>query len=205
MARDSDLARLHGSALEAIWGPPPSLASPQDVARLLPERANPGRGSEGRKAAWPRSRALPRRHQQVPIPGAGAGAAPQPREAAGWMRHPRRAERENKWHSSVPKLKRKQGASTFHDNYQILGVYCSFPAPKTLLGAPAVLIVFCAPLPGPEVLFQDKGSSSVFVLVSHQHSKPSSPTVLGAPCFVWKLRGIKNNQTTPNQHLELRS
>lgn len=119
-----------------------------------------------------------------------------PSEAAGWMRHPHRAERENKWHSSVLKLKRKQGASTFHDNYQILEMYCSFPTPKTLLGAPAVLIMFCAPLPGPEVLFQDKGFSSVFVLVSHQHLKPSSPTCSWGSVFSLGAERNKKQQNT---------
>lgn len=38
-----------------------------------------------------------------------------------------------------------------------------------------MLIMLHVLLPGPEVLFQDKGSSSVFVLVLHQHLKPSSP------------------------------
>lgn len=112
-------------------------------------------------AVWP----LQRRHKQVPTLRGG----PQSSEAAGWMCRTHCAETENKWHSSVLKFKRKQGANSFCDNYQTLEMYCSLPTPKILLGAPAVRIMLCAPLSGPQVLFQDKGSSSVFVLVFHQH------------------------------------
>lgn len=126
-------------------------------------------------AAWP----LQQRRKQIPTPRGGQ----EPSEAADWMRHTHRAERENKWHSSVLKFKRKQGANSFHDNYQILEMYCSFSTPKTLLGAPAVLIMLCAPLPEPEVLFQDKGSSSVFAFVFHQQLKPSSPRLSWGSVF----------------------
>lgn len=97
---------------------------------------------------------LQQSQKQSPISRGGQ----EPSEAAGWMRHTHHAKRENKRHSSVLKFKCKQGASSFHDNYQILEMYCSFPTPKTLIGAPAVLIMLRVPFLGPEVLFQDKGS-----------------------------------------------
>ena len=92
------------------------------------------------------------------------------------------------------KFKCKQGANIFCGNYQTLEMYCSLPAPKTLLGDPAVLITLGAALPGPGILFQDKGSSSVFVLVFHQHLKPNSARFSPDSMFCLKARRNKKQK-----------
>lgn len=63
-------------------------------------------------------------------------------------------------------------------------MYCSFPTPRTLLGAPAVLIMWREPLPGPQVLFQDKDSSCLF-LFSINTWNLVHLAFFRALCFLW--------------------
>lgn len=131
-------------------------------------------------------------HTQVPTP---RGARSPTRQLAGCVTHTVLREKISGsplcWILSVNKQ--------IHDNYQILEMYYSFPTPKILLGSPAVLVTLGAPLPGPQVLFQDKGSSSVFVLVFHQHLKPSSPM------FYWGFLLCLQARRNKKQHLKLRT
>lgn len=68
-----------------------------------------------------------------------------------------------------------------------------------------MLITSGALFSGPQVLFQDKDSSSMFVLVFHQHLKPNSPRLSCDSMFCLEAgRNVKRKNNTPH-HLELRS
>lgn len=170
------------AVLKDIWGLAPSFAPTHDVAISLQESEPShavhrtavwsvlGRGGKGGQDAWlcgPFSKGI----NKSLLP---EGASSPERQLAGCITHIVLREKISGiplcWSWSVNKEQ-----IVFCDNYQVVEMHCSLPTPKTLLGAPAVLTTLRAPLPGPQVLFQDKGSSSVFVLVFHQHLKPSSP------------------------------
>lgn len=140
-------------------------------------------GREGCMVMWP----LQGRHKQVPNPRGVQESS----EAAGGVRDTHHAERGSKWCFSVLKLKRKQGANSFCDNYQILEMDCSLPTPRTLPGAPAVLIMYVHHLRGQKYYSTTKALHLYLFLFSINTWNLVYLGFLGTLCFVWKLRGMK--------------